>query len=347
VDAGIGPAEVDSFVTCAEDFNEGVSIFDEYTPDQLGAVQKPMHTLTQDGLHGIADATMQLRAGIGNVVVVEAHSKYSNLENPNAIIEYALDPHYNRPLAFHPHALAALEMNSFLHATGLLPAHCAQVAAKNYRHALKNLAAAFPTNLGAKDIEASPEVAYPLREREIARSADGCVVAVLATESKAVQLGARPVWVRGVGFASDSPSLESRDWVEAQYTRRAAELAYRQAGIANPREEIDLVEVDDSYAYKELQHLLALGLYTPGELSQALNSGETFGRGKLPVNLSGGSLGVGHTLEASGLYRLAEIVLQLRGEAGPRQLTNPRAGLAHSWRGVPTTSGAVVIMGKE
>src|SRR5437867_9901624 len=54
-DAGIRFDEIDSFVTCAEDLNEGISIFDEYTPDQLGAVQKPMHTLTQDGLHGIAD----------------------------------------------------------------------------------------------------------------------------------------------------------------------------------------------------------------------------------------------------------------------------------------------------
>src|SRR5215471_4163279 len=64
LDAGIEAAEIDSFVTCAEDLNEGLSIFDEYTPDQLGAVQKPMHTLTQEGLHGIADAFMQIRAGL-------------------------------------------------------------------------------------------------------------------------------------------------------------------------------------------------------------------------------------------------------------------------------------------
>ena len=70
-------------------------------------------------------------------------------------------------------------------------------------------------------------------------------------------------------------------------------------------------------------------------------------QGKMPVNVSGGSLGIGHTLEASGLYRLAEIVCQLRGEAGPRQLPRAKVGLAQSWRGVPTTSGAVVIVGVE
>ena len=63
-DASVRFDEIDSFVTCAEDLNEGISIFDEYTPDQLGAVQKPMHTLTQDGLHGIADALMQFGSGL-------------------------------------------------------------------------------------------------------------------------------------------------------------------------------------------------------------------------------------------------------------------------------------------
>src|SRR5215207_3905074 len=99
-DAGIDVDEIESFVTCAEDLSEGISIFDEYTPDQLGAVKKPMHTLTQDGLHGIADAVMQIRSGLVGLVVVEAHSKHSNLENPNGLLDYALDPVYNRPLGF-------------------------------------------------------------------------------------------------------------------------------------------------------------------------------------------------------------------------------------------------------
>jgi acetyl-CoA C-acetyltransferase len=347
-DAGIVAAQVDSFVTCAEDLTEGISIFDEYTPDQLGAVHKPMHTLTEDGLHGIADAVMQLRAGIARVVVVEAHSKHSNVENPNAILEYALDPVYNRPLAFNPHALAALEMNCFLHETGIPASRCFAIAARNRVHALKNVAAAYGANLRARDIEASPYVSYPLRAAEMAAGADGCVVAVLAIEETARQLGRRSVWIRGVGFAHDSPTLESRDWVDAQYARRAAALAYRQAAIEDPVKQLDLLEVDDRYAYKQLQHLIALGIYSPAELAAGSSHGDDAdGFGKIPVNVSGGSLGLGYAHEASGLYRLAEIVYQLRGEAGPRQLEKATTGLAQSWRGVPTTSGAVVILGKE
>ena len=117
--------------------------------------------------------------------------------------------------------------------------------------------------------------------------------------------------------------------------------------IQNPRA-IHLFEVDDTYAYKELQHLIVLGFYSElVEAGRSVEAGETKPDGKMPVNVSGGVLGMGLPLEASGLYRIVEIVLQLRGQAGMRQLPNARIGLAQSWRGVPTTSGAVVILGAE
>jgi acetyl-CoA C-acetyltransferase len=348
LDAGVQPSEIDSFVTCAEDLNEGVSIFDEYTPDQLGAVQKPMHTLTQDGLHGIADALMQIRSGIAELVVVEAHSKASNLKNPEWLVDYALDPVYNRPLGFNPHAVAGLEMNAFLHETGIRAEHCAQVVAKNRSNALRNPIAAYPLALTPMYVESSPYVAYPLRKAEIAEKADGCAVVVLANEKKAERARSKPAWICGVGFANDSGTLESRDWVRADYVRIAAEKAYRGASIRNPREEIRLFEVDDTYAYKELQHLIALGLFADGVAAgRSTEAGEMNADGKMPVNVSGGALGMGLPLEASGLYRVIELVLQLRGQAGARQLPDVRLGLAQSWRGVPTTSGAVVILGTE
>ncbi|MBI4528574.1 MAG: acetyl-CoA acetyltransferase [Deltaproteobacteria bacterium] len=348
LDAGIDAREVNSFVTCAEDLNEGLSIFDEYTPDQLGAVQKPMHTLTQDGLTGIADAVMQISAGLFDVVVVEAHSKASNIVTPGWLLDYALDPIYNRPLEFNAHALAGLEMNVFLHQTGITPKQCAHVVAKNRTHALRNPAAAYPLRVFPDDVDGSPYLSYPLREAEVAKTADGCVVVVLASEATARQAGTRPVWIRGVGFASDSPTLESRNWARAEYARAAAEMAYRQAGIQNPASDIQVFEVDDTYAYKELQHLLALGVYAESlDGGRAVEQGMTMHGGEMPVNTSGGALGMGLTLEAAGLYRIVEIVLQLRGHAGSRQVANARTGLAQSWRGVPTTSGAVVILGTE
>ena len=344
-DAGIRFGEIDSFVTCAEDLNEGLSIFDEYTPDQLGAVQKPMHTLTQDGLHGIADAVMQIRSGIAAIVAVEAHSKASNVQTPDWLLDYALDPVYNRPLEFNPHAIAALEMNRFLSQTAITSSQCAQVVTKNRLNARHNPLAAYPLETNLTFVEASPYFSYPLREAEMAKTADGCVVVVLANEMKANKARSKPIWILGTGFANDSPTIESRDWVKAEYVRIAAQSAYRQAGITAPRK-IDFFEVDDTYAYKELQHLIALGLYDePVGAGQALETGETRPDGRTPVNVSGGALGMGLPLEASGLYRIVELVLQLRGAAGERQLSRAKIGLAQSWRGVPTTSGAVVILG--
>ena len=346
-DAGIRFDQIDSFVTCAEDLNEGISIFDEYTPDQLGAMQKPMHTLTQDGLHGIADALMQIRSGIAETVVVEAHSKASNILTPDWLLDYALDPVLNRPLNFNAHAIAALEMNLFLMQQGISADDCAAVAAKNRSNALANPVAAYPLATTTTTVRSSPYFAYPLREAEMAKHADGAVVVVLASESKARQSRTKPVWLLGSGFANDSATLESRVWSEALYAKTAVQQACKQAGIDDPGR-IDLFEVDDTYAYKELQHLIALGIYkNAAEAAQALRSGETQVSGKTPVNVSGGALGMGLALEAAGLYRVVELVLQLRGQAGPRQLPRAKIGLAQSWRGAPTTSGAVVILGSE
>jgi acetyl-CoA C-acetyltransferase len=166
---------------------------------------------------------------------------------------------------------------------------------------------------------------------------------VLASEKIASHLTDQPVWILGAGWCNDSPSLESREWGQIPYIEQAARMAYRQAGINNPQDVIDFAEVDDTYAYKELQSLEAVGLIYPGESGRLTEAGYTDANGELPVNISGGSLGSGHLLDATGLARALEVVIQLRGQAGPRQIEGVQTGLAQSWRGVPTTSGAVLV----
>jgi acetyl-CoA C-acetyltransferase len=344
-DAGVDPRrDVQSFVTVAEDFVEGTSIFDEYTPDQLGAALKPVHTITGDGLHGLATAYMLIRTGMFDVVAVEGHSKASNVLTLPEVTAYAQDPVLNRPLRLNTHFVAGLEMNRYLFETGTTPEQCAAVAVKNRFNALKNPLASYAANLSLEDVLDGPPLAWPLGRRETAEHVDGAVVMVLAAEDKARFLTDKPVWMLGAGWCNDSPSLESRDWAEAIYAANAAQMAYRQAGIRDPRTEIDFAEVDDLYAYKELQALEALGFCQPGESGLLTEAGVTAADGELPVNVSGGSLGIGDLLDANGLVRALEVALQLRGEAGPRQLEEVAIGLAQSWRGVPTTSGAVVVL---
>ena len=344
-DAGVDPRQdIDSFVTVAEDFHEGTSIFDEYVPDQIGAVLKSVHTIPGDGLHGLASAYMMIRTGQFDLVAVEGHSKASNILTPAGITAYAQDPVHNRPMRFNTHFVAGLEMNRYLHETGTTREQCAAVALKNRRNAKHNPIAAFGGDVELNDIMEAPSLSWPLSTYEASQHADGAIMMVLASEKKVKELSKKPVWIIGVGWCNESASLEYRTWGEAIYAREAARMAYRVAEIENPQEVIDFAEIDDTYAYKELQHLEALELCPRGEAGQWTEDGVTRPDGDFPVNVSGGSLGMGHLLDGTGLARALEVVLQLRGEAGSRQLDNVKVGLAQSWRGVPTTSGAVAIL---
>jgi acetyl-CoA C-acetyltransferase len=116
------------------------------------------------------------------------------------------------------------------------------------------------------------------------------------------------------------------------------------AGITRPRLQVQVAEVDDRFAYKELQHLEALGLAGGHRAGHLLREGFYDFDGLLPVNPSGGSLGVGQLLEAGGLFRVMEVARQLRGEAGEHQVNGPERGVAASWRGIPTATGAVAVL---
>ncbi|TFH35657.1 MAG: acetyl-CoA acetyltransferase [Anaerolineales bacterium] len=343
-DAGVDPrSDVDSFITVAEDFIEGTSIFDEYVPDQLGAVLKPVHTIGGDGLHGLASGVMLIRTGLAEIVVIEGHSKASNVLTLPHVVAYAQDPVLNRPLGWETDFVAGLEMNRYLYECGASLEQCAMVVMKNRRNALRNPLASYGADLTMEEALGGDPLAWPLLDRHTAQHADGSVVMVLASEKRAEQLSAQPVWVTGVGWCNGAASLESREWGQAPYVQAAAEMAYRQAGIGQPKLDIDFVEIDDIYAYKELQTLEALGMCRPGEAGQLIEEGATEPYGEMPVNVSGGCLGVGDLLDANGLVRALEVVLQLRGEAGMRQLEDVEVGLAQSWRGVPTTSTAVAV----
>ncbi|MFQ6014946.1 MAG: acetyl-CoA acetyltransferase, partial [Anaerolineae bacterium] len=314
-DAGVDPQrDIESFVTVAEDFNEGTSIFDEYVPDQLGAVLKPVQTISGEGIHGLIAAYMQILTGVMDIVAVEAHSKASNILTLPEVMAYAFDPVFNRPLVAHPYFVAGLEMCRYLHDTGNTKEQCALVVEKNRYNALLNPIAAFGAAISADDVLSSEPLSEPLSRLDASSHADGAIVMVLASRNVAEDLSELPVWIRGVGWANDTFSLESRDWAEAIYAVQAALMAYRTAGIGNPYREIDFAEIDDTFSYKELQHMEALGLCRPGEAGMLVEEGITELDGDFPVNPSGGSLGAGHLLDASGLARVLEVVLQLRGQ---------------------------------
>jgi acetyl-CoA C-acetyltransferase len=344
-DAGVDPRkDVESFVCSSEDFLEGTSIFDEYVPDQLGAVLKPVCTISADGMYSLATAYMQILTGAFDIVAVEAHSKASDITNLASIYDLALDPVYTRPLGVNALFVAGLEMNSYLHSYSAGIEHCKKVIVKNRRYALANNFAIKEGNLDAQGRADSDFVSYPLASDDVAPIADGAAVVVLASDQAARSLRDDPVWIKGVGWASDAPSLETRDWAEAVYAKLAAQQAYQRAKLRDPARDIQIAEIDDTYSYKELQHIEAAGLCGEIRAHKLLEQGVFALDGALPVNASGGSIGMGHTLEMSGLVRVIELVLQLRGQAEGHQIKGVETGLAQAWRGVPTSSGAAVVL---
>ncbi len=343
-DAGVTHTEIDSFISICEDIHEGTSITDEYTPDQLGAVLRPVQTIAGDGIQGVATGLLLIRSGIADLVAVEAHCKASNVLRHDEVLTMAFDPSFERLLGVTPHYVAGLEMRRYLQETGTRPEAVAQVVVKNRRQALDNPLAPYGAQATVDGVLASPPLCEPLRQAHVSAYADGAVVLVLGSE-EAARRAQKPVWIRGIGWISDSPWLASRTWGEAAYAALAAEMAYQMAGIADPAHEIRFAELDDTYAYKELQHLEAARLAPKGGAGPLTAAGETARIGSLPINASGGSLGMGYCFDASALYRTAEVVRQIRGEAGRNQVRSTGTGLVISWRGVPTQSGGALVLG--
>lgn len=339
--------EVDSFVSCEEDLNMGVSITDEYAPDQLGAAQRTVHTITGDGIQGMAAAYMQIKTGLFDVVVVEAQSRASDMLTHNQIQHFALDPLYARQFDATHHAAAGLEKRAYMQGSGTEEHAIMGVAEKNYNNALSNPIAAYGGTTTAEDVLKTDMVSSPLREGEMAQPADGAIVVVLASEKVVNQRNVNPVWINGISYATNSPNFDTREWTTAKYAELCAKQAYKMAGISDVQGSIDLFEVDDTYAFKELQHLEGLGVYESGQAGKALLSGALAKDGDTPTNVSGGVLGIGNGHDANGLQRIAEVVDQIRGHAGRRQIADVQSALAFSWRGVPTTAGALAILGKE
>ncbi len=374
VDAGIDPRkDVGSFITCAEDYWEGFSIFDEFVPDQVGALLRPCCTVCGDGLYGLGNAYMQIMTEYFDIVSVEVHSKISDLLTYGDIMLHAFDPLFDRPISgpakrpnyggspeytpeapkpfigssnekerIHPYFLAGLEMQHYLRKTGTTEEQCAAVVVKNKKNAFFNPYADYESKITTEDVMESEYLFKPLKKLDISPNVDGAVCFVLADDKTAKKLGIEPIYLDGFGWSSETPWLSTRG-MNADYATKAAKMAYKMADIKEPRKEIDVVELDDRFSYKELQHLEAVGLAREGEAAMLLEEGALEVGGSLPTNTSGGSLGVGNCLEATGMQKALEIIQQLRGHAAKRQVKDAEVGLAQAWRGIPSGSGAVAI----
>ncbi|MDP3404883.1 MAG: thiolase family protein [Brevundimonas sp.] len=218
----------------------------------------------------------------------------------------------------------------------------ARIASKNHTAAAHNPDAQYRTPMTVDQVLAAPPVIFPFTRAMCAPVSDGAAAAVVCSAAGLARLSAQARAVRVRGCALLSASGREPNDLENHIGRRAATQAYDQAGLGP--DDVDVVEVHDATSYAELQQIENLGLAEPGSVGARLKAGDFALGGRTPVNPSGGLVARGHPVGATGLAQLHELVLQLRGEAGSRQVEGARIGVAENGGGFLGVEEAATVV---
>lgn len=336
-------------VGTAPDAFDGVHRKGEYLSDGVGCWQKPFMRGFVGGATGVfmpIQGWYHVASGMYDTCLVVAEEKMSSCKpHPQGAFITIWDQFLESPLGVSLLWFFAFEMNRYMHVHGITEREIAAVSVKNKKNALDHPCAQIPMEITVDDVLNSEVMAWPVKRLDVSPTSDGAVAIVLAAEEVANKITDKPVWIEGVGWNLDSMWAVNRDLYFPEYVARAAQMAYDMAGIKEPKKEINIVEPYDPFDYKELHHLEGLLLADKGQAARLTADGVTQRNGNMPVCPSGGALGVGNAIAATGLMKVAELFWQLRGEAGRRQVPGkPRKGLAQAW-GDEMQVGTVTILG--
>ncbi len=342
-DAGMTIGDIDNVVTTSSDFWDGRTISCMAVGDASGAADKNISCVEGDGTYGAFYGMTRCLSGPYKTTLVTGHSKGSQSVS-SLITNAAFDPIYERSFGMDMVSACAMQARSYMHRTGVTPEQAALVSVKNHGNAMKNPLAQLPMKITVDDVLKSEMIADPLRQLDCSPISDGCCAVIIAHESAVKKSKRMPVWIKGVSICADSFFFGDRDLSRAKALTEAAGRAFGMAGIKDPKKEIDVVELYDAFTYQELMWLEEMGLADGA--AKLLEKGEFDIDGRMPVNPSGGLLS-GHPVIAAGLYRISEIVKQIRGEAGAHQVKKAGTGLAHGVNGLCGQSHCVWVLDKD
>ena len=213
-----------------------------------------------------------------------------------------------------------------------------RIAWKNHKNGAKNSKAQFRREVSMEKIAASPKVAGMLGIFDCSGVSDGSAAAILCRAEDAHRYTDHPIFIKALAFAAGpAEGYYSQDYDFTTFPEVVARSldAYKQAGITNPREEISMAEVHDCFTPTELVLMEDMGFSARGQAWKDVSDGRFDLEGPQPVNPDGGLKSFGHPIGASGLRMMYEMWLQLRGEAGERQIADPQTGLTHNLGGAP------------
>ena len=311
--------------------------------DYLGQKNIPatrVESACASGGVAVRQGYMEVASGMSDVVLVSGVEKMTDVGGDEATFALgsAADQEYEGYHGLTFPALYALIARAHMEKFGTTREQLAMVAVKNHRNGSMNPNAQFPFEITVEQVIDSVKVSDPLNILDCSPITDGAAAAILVPAERVREMNKPVIKITGTGHATDSIALAQRKditWLEATYL--AGRRAYEMAG--KKPEDLDLLEVHDCFTIAEICVTEALGVVEKGKGGAAVEAGETALEGRIPVNTSGGLKSKGHPVGATGVAQVIEVVKQLRGEAGDRQVKDPRVGMTQNMGG----SGASTV----
>ncbi len=329
-------------LTCSDDVFDARTISDNGMTDVVGAHFRGEEKMAQEGINGLGYAMACILSGHDDVILYLGHCKESQTESRHMNTNLAFDPFYCRPMGLDFLNTSALQARAYMEKSGVNDRHLAKVVVRSRKNSKKNPYAQQLPPVKESDVMKSKMLADPLREMHCYLVSDWAVGMLLCCEERVREFTDKPVWITGFGSCMDSYFLGDRDLASNFPLKTAAGRALKKAGISDPGKEIDIFELNDPYAYQLPMWAEGVGIAEEGKGGQWIDDG---GMDKYNVNLSGGTLS-GNPVMLGGMARAVEAILQLRGEAGGRQVKRAKKALAHGSMGPAGQHHAVVILEK-
>jgi acetyl-CoA C-acetyltransferase len=288
-----------------------------------------VHTGGATGGSVFQTAALLVGSGYARATLAIGVEKASEPEDVQAVLNTMWDPLFEQPLGLNAINMMSLQAVRQMEEHGYTEEHFAAVAVKNRRAGAANPYAQVRQEVSLEEVVASPVIAYPIKTLESCPRSDGACAIVLGDEQHA-RRSRRSVWLHGAAGGTDSMFIGDRlgdgadDYIDAATLRDSACEVYRQAGVEDPRREVDMAEIYAPFPTNEMKAYEALGFCGRGEAHRLVEDGDTGLEGATPVNPSGGPM-CANPIGATGVVRVAECVFQLRGEATSPQVEAKRA----------------------
>ncbi len=352
-DAAISPSQIQAawLGTCFPDSggyegNAGASLADALSLYEVPISRVANYCAT--GTDAFRNACFAVASGAYDVALVVGAEKMRDVSARESLVgQVAETGHPVLGKGVTAPGMFALFATRYLDRFGVGRQTLAKVAIKNHRHGSLNPKAHFRKEITLEQYFSAPMIADPLGLYDCCPQTDGAAAAVICRADLAATFSEEPIMVKGIGLANpvgDKMVFDPEsDFLSFRATKDAARQAYQQAGIKDPLQEIDVAELHDCFTITELVTYEDLGFCRQGEGPQFIEGGVSSLRGELPVNTSGGLKSCGHPIGASGIRMIGEIVSQLRGRSGARQVKDAKRGLVHNLGGLGAVTCVIVL----